>query len=58
MRLSLDEAKTDDIKTTANDVDVLISNEVKVLAEGNTIDYINEPYNEGFTILRAGCSGC
>jgi Fe-S cluster assembly iron-binding protein IscA len=56
--LSLDEAKTDDIKTTANEVDILIPHEVKVLAEGNTINYINEPYNEGFTIGRSGYSSC
>lgn len=58
MRLSLDEAKTDDIKTAANGIDVLISKGIRGYAEGKMINYINEPGNEGFTIGRAGCSAC
>jgi hypothetical protein len=58
LRLSLDEAKTDDIKTTANGIDIMISKGVRGYAEGKMINYIDEPGNEGFTIGRAGYSAC
>ncbi len=57
--LVLDEPQGNETAIPINGIDVLISDEVKAFVEGNTIDYVKEPYREGFTIGAGGCSeGC
>jgi Fe-S cluster assembly iron-binding protein IscA len=56
--LALDEPEANEAAIPVNGLDVLISDEVKSLAESSTLDYINESYREGFTIRKAGFAGC
>ena len=50
MGLALDEPNANEAATLVNGIEVLIADEVKDHAEGRTIDYISDPYQEGFTI--------
>jgi len=56
--MALDELNNNETATKINGLDVLISDEVKGFAERSEIDYISGPHREGFTIGRAGRSGC
>jgi len=56
--LALDEPNAKEVAILVNGVGVLISDEVKRFAQGSTIDYVSEPYREGFTIKIAGYRGC
>jgi Fe-S cluster assembly iron-binding protein IscA len=56
--LTLDEPKKDETAVQINGVDVLISDEVKGISEGNKIDYVNHFYRKGFIIARTGYGSC
>jgi hypothetical protein len=56
--LALDEPNANEVATLVNDIDVLISDEVKGYADRSKIDYISEPYQEGFTIGAATDTCC
>ena len=56
--MALDEPNANEVATLVNGIDVLISDEVKGLAERSTIDYITEPYQQGFTIGLARNTCC
>ncbi len=58
MGLALDELKEKEETTRINGIDVLISDEVKPLSEGNTIDYIKSTDGEGFVVGKPGKKGC
>jgi Fe-S cluster assembly iron-binding protein IscA len=55
--MTLDEPKTDEIATSIDGIDVLISDEARSLAETSTIDYESGTYGEGFTIGLEAFSG-
>ena len=50
MGLALDEPNENEEITQVNGIDVLISDEVKIFTDGNTIDYVNSSDGEGFVI--------
>jgi Fe-S cluster assembly iron-binding protein IscA len=56
--LTLDEPKKDEIAIQINGIDVLIADNVKRFAEKNIIDYVTEPYQEGFSIRNEDNTGC
>jgi Fe-S cluster assembly iron-binding protein IscA len=56
--LALDEPNKDESSVEVNGVAVLISEDVKGLAEKSRIDYIEGPYREGFTIGAPGRKAC
>jgi Fe-S cluster assembly iron-binding protein IscA len=56
--LALDEPDENEGTMQINGIDVLVSDAVKLFADGNTIDYVNSPYGEGFTIAPAGQAYC
>jgi len=57
--LALDEPKGNEETTEVNGIDVLISDEVKPFADGNTVDYVKSPGGEGFIIApENGCTCC
>jgi len=56
--LALDEPNENEETIQVNNTDVLISDVVKVFADGSTIDYVNSPYGEGFIIAPAGQAYC
>jgi len=56
--LALDEPNENEETTQVNGIDVLIADAVKAFADGNTIDYVNLPDGEGFTITSAGHTSC
>ena len=58
MGLALDEPNENEETTQVNGIDVLISDTVKAFADRNTIDYVNSPDGEGFTITSAGHTSC
>ncbi len=58
MGLALEEPNGNEVATPINGIDVLISDEVKSLTENSTVDYLNGPNKEGFTIGVAGQSCC
>ena len=58
MGLALDEPNENEDTTQVSGIDVLISGAVKPFADGNTIDYVNSPYGEGFAIASAGYGYC
>jgi Fe-S cluster assembly iron-binding protein IscA len=56
--LTLDEPKKNEIGYNVNGLDVLIEEKVKPYAEGNTVDFVNGPQGQGFTIVKEGAGGC
>jgi len=56
--LALDEPNENEETTQVNGIDVLIADAIKAFADGNTIDYVNLPDGEGFTIASAGYTSC
>ncbi len=56
--MALDEPETDEVAISVNGIDVLIADEVKGYADRSTIDYVDGPDREGFTIGVAGRAGC
>jgi len=48
--LALDEPNENEGTTQINGIDVLVSDGIRVFADGNTIDYVNSPGGEGFVI--------
>jgi len=56
--LTLDEPNENEETTQFNGIDVLIADAIKAFADGNTIDYVNLPDREGFTITSAGHTSC
>jgi Fe-S cluster assembly iron-binding protein IscA len=56
--MALDEPKDGEVASQVNGVNVLIADEVKGYADNRTIDYVNEPYREGFTIDASEPAGC
>jgi len=56
--LALEEPNGNEAATPINGIDVLISDEVKNLTENSTVDYLNGPDREGFTIGTTGQSCC
>ena len=48
--LTLDEPKKNENQIQTNGIDFLVTDDVKDYAERSTIDYINEGYQESFTI--------
>jgi Fe-S cluster assembly iron-binding protein IscA len=48
--MALDEPEADEKTIPVNGLDVLISDMVQDLASETTIDYVVEPYGEGFII--------
>ena len=58
MGLALDEPNENEETTQVNGIDVLIADAVKAFTDGNTIDYVNLPDGEGFTITPAGHTFC
>lgn len=58
MGLALDEPNENEETTQVNGIDVLIADAVKAFTDGNTIDYVNLPEGEGFTITSARHTSC
>lgn len=58
MGLALDEPSKGEQALKVEGIDLLISEDIKTLAEKSRIDYIQGPYRQGFTIGLAGASGC
>lgn len=57
--MALDEPKENEGTTQVNGIDLLISNEAKLTANMNKIDYIQSPYGEGFIITpKSSISSC
>ena len=56
--MALDEPNENEETTQVNGIDILIADAVKAFADGNTIDYVNLPDGEGFTITSAGHTSC
>jgi Fe-S cluster assembly iron-binding protein IscA len=56
--LTLDEPYINETPVHINGIDVLITDDVKIYAEGKLVDYIRTAYDEGFTIDRPGYSNC
>ncbi|MFC1861402.1 hypothetical protein ACFLYL_03930 [Chloroflexota bacterium] len=56
--MALDEPNKNEAATHINGIDILISDEVKALADKGTIDYMNSPDGEGFTIAVEGQTCC
>jgi len=56
--LALDEPNENEETTQVNGIDVLIADAVKAFTDGNTIDYVNLPDGEGFTITSAWHTSC
>lgn len=57
MGLALDEPETNEKPVPVNGLDVLISEEIKAIAERTVVDYIKSPMGEMFDI-DTGLSGC
>ena len=58
MGLALDEPNENEETTQVNGIDVLIADAVKAFTDGNTIDYVNSPDGQGFTITSAWHTSC
>ena len=56
--LALDELKENEETIQVNSIDLLMSDNVKSSADGNTIDYIQSTEGEGFVIGIPGQTGC
>jgi len=56
--LALDELKENENTVQVNSIYLLMSENVKPYAEGNTIDYIQSTEGEGFVISKPGQTGC
>jgi len=56
--LALDEPNENENTIQINGIDVLISDAIKAFADRNTIDYVNLPDREGFTLAPAGYTYC
>ena len=56
--LALDELKENEETIQVNSIDLLMSDDVKPYADGNTLDYIQSPEGEGFVIGKPGQTGC
>ena len=56
--LALDELKDNEDTIQVNSIDLLMSDNVKPYADGNTIDYIQSTNGEGFVIGKPGQTGC
>jgi len=54
MGLALDEPKANEKPVHVNGIDVLVEDEVGLLVDGATIDYVSQPWDEGFVIKGAG----
>ncbi len=53
--LALDEPDANEVPVKVDDIDVLISDQVKAFAKRSSVDYVKTPYREGFTIDSEGC---
>ena len=58
MGLALDEPRDSEKAIQINGIDVLIADDVKAYAQGQTIDYVKSAYGEGFIIGAPGQSCC
>jgi Fe-S cluster assembly iron-binding protein IscA len=56
--LALDEPKENETAVKVSDINVLISEDIKNYAAESKIDYIDKPYQRGFTVGSRGLSGC
>jgi Fe-S cluster assembly iron-binding protein IscA len=57
--LALEEPKGDEDIIQVNSIKLLISDEVKPIANMNKIDYMNSPYGEGLIIIpKSGQPSC
>jgi hypothetical protein len=56
--MALDEPQAGEVPTSVNGIGVLISDDVKALAEKSKIDYISDSYRKGFTIGLVGQGSC
>ncbi len=56
MGLALDEPKADETPIKVNGIDVLVAEMAKPFADNATVDYVKEPYGEGFTITDSEAS--
>ena len=50
MGMALDEPKENEQPVRVNGIDVLVSDSVRPLVDGATVDYVKHPYGEGFVI--------
>jgi Fe-S cluster assembly iron-binding protein IscA len=55
--LVLDEPRENEVPTQVNGLDILISEEVRGVADKSLVDYTNTPYGDRFTI-SGGTAGC
>jgi Fe-S cluster assembly iron-binding protein IscA len=54
MGLALDEPKDNEEPVRANGIDLLVAELAKPFVEDATVDYVKDPYSEGFVITGAG----
>ena len=57
MGMALDEPKENEQPVNVNGIDVLVEDEARELVDGTTIDYVNNPDDEGF-IIRGSKECC
>ncbi len=57
MGMALDEPQENEQPVHVNGIDVLVEDSVRPLVDDTTIDYVEHPYGEGFTITgsRESC---
>ena len=56
MGLALDEPKENEVPVQVNGISVLIADLARPFVEDTTVDYVNGPRTEGFSITRSGDS--
>ena len=54
--MALDEPEKNEPTVAVNGIDVLVADFVRPLVDDTTVDYVTEPYGEGFVIK--GASSC
>jgi len=56
MGLALDEPQENETPVQVNGIDVLIADSARPFVDGATVDYVKDPYSEGFIIKGSGSS--
>jgi Fe-S cluster assembly iron-binding protein IscA len=54
MGMALDEPQENEQPVKVNEIDVLLAEHARPFAEGTVVDYVKQPYGEGFIIDGAG----
>jgi Fe-S cluster assembly iron-binding protein IscA len=56
--MALDELRDNEKTIPVNGLDVLIEDYIRPYLDGYTIDFVNTPYGDGFTISSPDGNGC